>query len=256
MKANADWWTTEEERMLYILSTLDQDGTAKKQFRGYMDAQGNLTCCDTTEMLRIMTVSFGDINEDERNAADLLKLHQGSNRLPEFLPEWLALASTSGYNDAAKVNTLKAALHPAIIERLSYYDKALIPSTIDGYITKVREIDALLCSIKGEDYTKLSAQKFTQPIQPSLSLTTPPSIPSTFTDIDGDTTMDLSLIWIPKAGKKPITPEEKKACKEYNCKHNLCFVCDSKDHSATDCPDSFVNKAIAKKAKEVKAENA
>ena len=42
MKANADWWTTEEERMLYILSTLDQDGTAKKQFRGYMDAQGNL----------------------------------------------------------------------------------------------------------------------------------------------------------------------------------------------------------------------
>ena len=68
--------------------------------------------------------------------------------------------------------------------------------------------------------------------------------------------MDLSLIWIPKAGKKPITPEEKKARKEYNRKHNLCFVCDSKDHSATDCPDSFVNKAIAKKAKEVKAGNA
>ena len=41
----------EEERMLYILSTLDQDGTAKKQFCGYMDAQGNLTCRDTTEML-------------------------------------------------------------------------------------------------------------------------------------------------------------------------------------------------------------
>ena len=63
--------------MLYILFTLDQDGTAKKQFRGYMDAQGNITCRDTTEMLRIMTVSFGDINEDERNAANLLKQQQG-----------------------------------------------------------------------------------------------------------------------------------------------------------------------------------
>ena len=73
--------------MLYILFTLDQDGTAKKQFCSYMNAQGNLTCCDTTEMLRIMTVSFGDINKDERNTVNLLKLHQGLNCLPEFLPE-------------------------------------------------------------------------------------------------------------------------------------------------------------------------
>ena len=108
-----------------------------------------------------MTVSFEDINEDERNAVNLLKLHQRSNCLPEFLPEWLALTSTSGYNDAAKVNTLKVTLHSAIIERLSYYNKALISSTINSYTIKVREIDTLLCSIKGEDYTKLSTQKLT-----------------------------------------------------------------------------------------------
>ena len=203
-----------------------------------------------------MTVSFENINEDKRNTVNLLKLHQGLNCLSEFLSEWLALVSTSGYNDAAKVNTLKAALYSVIIEHLSYYDKALISSTIDSYIIKVYEINALLCSIKGENYTKLSAQKFTQLIQSSLFLITSSFILSTFTDINDDTTMNLSLIWILKTGKKPVTSEEKKACKKYNCKYNLCFICDFKDHSATDCPDSFVNKTIVKKAKKMKVKNA
>ena len=194
MKANADWWTTEKKHILYILFTLNQNDTVKKQFCSYMNTQSNLICCDTTEMLRIMTVSFEDINKDERNTVNLLKLHQGLNCLPEFLPEWLALASTSDYNDTAKINTLKAALHSAIIEHLSYYDKALISSTINSYIIKVYEIDTLLHSIKGENYTKLSAWKFTQLIQSSLFLIISSFIPSTFTDINGDTTMNLSLI--------------------------------------------------------------
>ena len=68
--------------------------------------------------------------------------------------------------------------------------------------------------------------------------------------------MNLSLIWIFKAGKKPVTSEKKKACKKYNYKYNLYFIYDSKDYSVTDCSNSFMNKAIAKKAKKVKAENA
>ena len=141
-----------------------------------------------------MTISFRDINKDEKNTVNLLKLHQGSNCLPEFLSEWLALISTSDYNDTAKINTLKVTLHSVIIEHLSYYNKALILFTIDSYITKVHEIDTLLCSIKGENYTKLSTQKFTQLIQLSLSLIISSFIPLTFTDINGNTTMNLSLI--------------------------------------------------------------
>ena len=94
MKANTDWWTTEKKCMLYILFILNQNSTVKKQFCSYMNAQSNLTCCNITEMLRIMTISFRDINEDKKNTVNLLKLHQGSNCLPEFLPEWLALIST------------------------------------------------------------------------------------------------------------------------------------------------------------------
>ena len=54
--------------------------------------------------------------------------------------------------------------------------------------------------------------------------------------------MEINLIWTLAPGKKPKTTEEKKVRKAYNLKHDLCFVCDSADHSAKDCPDSWFNK--------------
>jgi len=234
LNMNEDWWTTEQKRMGYVLSRLG--GKAKAQFASKVDAKGTINFANVKEMLDLLYIAFGIGDEKEASQKKLRQLKQGQRALADFLPEWVAVANKTGFNDIALISQLKVALHHAILVRLSFIPRDEVATTLDEFLTQVRTTDSTLSALDSA-YTK--ADSSTTPSVPA-ALGAPKSAPTTS---DGGDAMDLSMLWTKKnVGTKPQGQEQREARKAYNRANGLCLWCDSPDHFATICPTAPWNK--------------
>ena len=234
LNMNEDWWATEQKRMGYVLSCLG--GKAKAQFISKIDTEGTINFANVKEMLDLLCVAFGIGDEKEASQKKLRQLKQGRHALADFLPEWVAVANKTGFNDIALISQLKVALHHAILVRLSFIPRDEVATTLDEFLTQVRATDNTLSALDSA-YTKAGSS--TTPFAPA-DLSAPKS---PLTTSDGGDVMDLSMLWTKKnVGTKPQGQEQREARKAYNRANSLCLWCDSPKHFATVCPTAPWNK--------------
>ena len=234
LNMNEDWWATEQKRMGYVLSRLG--GKAKAQFASKIDDEGTINFANVKEMLDLLRVAFGVGDEKEASQKKLRQLKQGQHALADFLPEWVAVANKTGFNDTALISQLKVSLHHAILVRLSFTPRHEVATTLNDFLTQVRATDNTLSALDST-YTKASTS--TTSFAPT-ALGVPISAPTTS---EGGDTMDLSMLWTKKnVGTKPQGHEQREARKVYNRTNGLCLWCDSPKHFATVCPTAPWNK--------------
>ena len=182
-------------------------------------------------MYTLLKTSFGDGGGKDAAQAKLRNFKQHNKLLADFLPEWMAIAEKTGYNDEALIAQLKFALHPDILMRISFLPTPNGPLTYDAYLAQVRTCDSILSALN-PNYTKAPAHQAAA----AAAHTTP---------VDFGDPMDLSMLWTAKdikAGRRPKTAVEKAARVKY-CKDNdLCMWCCSDKHFAGTCADAPWNK--------------
>jgi hypothetical protein len=243
MNQNADWWQTEQQRMTYYISRLDggahgQIAYAINVVTGHIELEG------VSKIIDILKSSYGDVNEQQTAQTKILdkKNVQGSRPLAEFLPEWQFFATKSGFNDAALVAILRAAIHPELQERLTFAAANEIPSTLVGFTTFLRDQEARMRHAKPEYYK--SNIKKPAPYNP------PASLPATTDPSPAEDAMDLSVIWTGSQGgvRRPKNDAERAAKRKYCRENKLCYNCESPSHNILDCPTARHNKKDEKKA--------
>jgi hypothetical protein len=234
LNMNEDWWATEQKRMGYVLSRLG--GKAKAQFASKVDAEGTINFANVKEMLNLLCIAFGIGDEKEASQKKLRQLKQGQRALTDFLPEWVAIANKTGFNDIALISQLKVSLHHAILVRLSFIPRDEVATTLDEFLTQVRATDSTLSALDSA-YTKTGSST-TPSAQAALG-----ALKSAPTTSDGGDAMDLSMLWTKKnVGTKPQGQEQREARKAYNRANGLYLWCDSPKHFATVCPTAPWNK--------------
>ena len=238
LRANGDWYPSEQAKMSYVFSRLS--GKAKGQITGHVDDAGMFSFNALHEMIQILKQSFGALNLQGEASSTILNLKQGHKSLADFLPGWLELRALARFDDAASIAILKSALHSAIIDRLSYTAPADIRNDITGFVAQVREADTTLRSLDPLYFKKTS----------TTNTTLPPTAAPALTTTQGGDAMDLNaaVVWTAKdVGRRPRTPAEKLARRAYNLSHGLSTWCNLPTHIAPDCPSAPWNK---KKAEE------
>ncbi|KAI0996812.1 hypothetical protein K3495_g11371 [Podosphaera aphanis] len=132
LRMNSDWWPNEQAKMGYVHSCLSS--TAKNLFACRTDDNGVINCADVKEMIALLRVSFGTVETKEAAQRKLRTMYQKKKLLADFLPEWLAVASKTKYNDDAIISQLKVALNHSIVVCLSFLPSAEVASSLNGYL--------------------------------------------------------------------------------------------------------------------------
>ena len=226
LRRNADWYPDEASRLIYFKSRLRDKAYTAVQHGFGLD--GTIHFPDVAAVITLLQQSFGDIDEEGTAQSDIMKLRQGHKPTIEFLQDWLAVASKTGFDDKAKIAHLKNALHPEVLTRLSQLllSNTPIATNLTDFLAQIRHIDSVIRTMN-PDYTKTKS--------PSTVTLTPrpfsvPEIANTpLTTSQGGDIMDLSALeWSnPDGTRRPKNDEERKARKAYNIKHGLCLWCDA-----------------------------
>jgi hypothetical protein len=240
LHTNADWYPTDQAKLAYFTSRLR--GRAMDQVAFGVTDMGGFTFKDVPEVISVLKTAYGDAMPKATAGQEILKLHQEKHPLKDFLPEWHHLANKSGFDDTALITLLNAALHPAILDRLSYNAASETITTLTSYLDLVRQADATLRRLRPNYHLTGVKSNTQEPPAPLTPLSSLPPVASLTTSNGGDA-MDLSatsnkVVWTGNQGgkKRPKTPAEKTARRTYCYENDLCLWCESPDHKIRNCP--------------------
>lgn len=234
---NSDWYRDELHRKTYFLERLE--GEAKSLFVPYLDARSlPVNIEDVAKMTEVLELAYGDANKQKDERKQLKEMEQGTMRFTAFLTKWHALALKSGYCNLMLTDQLVEAIHPTLHKKFAWEKNP--PAELSPLIELLKELDASIRSVEGDDYAKKGARfriKEHKWHKNDGSAKAP-------VVVDEDVNV---LEWVPAPDKRPKNEEERRARKAYCIKNKLCYVCDSRDHGASQCPKSYINrnKAIA-----------
>ncbi|KAI1005858.1 hypothetical protein K3495_g2365 [Podosphaera aphanis] len=145
LRMNSEWWPNEQAKIGYVHSCLSS--TAKNLFACRTDDNGVIAYADVKEMIALLRVSFDTVETKEAAQRKLRTMYQKKKLLADFLPEWLAVARKTKFNDDTLISQLKVALNHSIVVRLSFLPSAEVASDLTGYLDQVRTADATLSSL-------------------------------------------------------------------------------------------------------------
>jgi hypothetical protein len=227
---NRDWWTDETERMGFVISCLSGDAHAQVS---YNVSHGIVKFTNVEAIITTLKTVYGDVDPAATAQKEIYDMKQGHKPLASFLPNWIAVAKLTEFEDKSLISHLKRALHPDIIWRLVVLKAT--PTTLAEFIELVRQCDSECRQLNGDYYKKRPGNNNT----PASTVSAAPG-PQTPTTTNGGDAMDLSAAsWGAKdvaSGRKPRTLEEKEARRAYCTAHGLCNWCNSPDHKPHVCP--------------------
>lgn len=226
LRANRDWWTTEQDRLDYFLSRLS--GGAYGQISSGTDGVTN--CSTIDEAVVILKSCYGRLNEKATAQKDLLKLHQGNRPLSEFLPIWLQTAQCADLGDETHIVALENALHPAILNRAALYATDSVPVKWREYVNWIRRTEADLRSFD-PNYFKPNSSS------PRTVIQIPITTPSQSSEPMDLSALQMKTVWTGSQGgkRRPRNDAEKAAKREYCLINNLCLYCESPEHRLSEC---------------------
>lgn len=241
LEMNKDWWTSEQQRMGYVVSCLK--GKAHDQVR-YNIKDGVVLFDNVHAMKEVLKSAFDDIDAKATAQGQIFDMKQGHRPLTEFLPEWHAAAKLTGWDNAALIAHLRRALHGDILWRLSLTKSKDMPAELTQFLALVRTCDNE-CRQVNAAYFKRKPDAL-----PSyLATGIPPGNAPQLTPTSDEEPMDLSAAaWGPKdvaSGRRPQTDAEKAARKAYCTRNGLCHWCTSDKHRSLHCETAPWNKGKA-----------
>lgn len=243
--SNASFFPTEQLRMAYFISRLSDK--AHGQVKAYILPSGAINFPSVEEITKLLTVCFGDVDEKNTAAKQILVCGQGHRSFSDYVLVWSELAGMVDWNDAAKISVLKQHLHPALKTRMSFVPAHEISNTHDGFITQVRVADANLRSVDPTYFKKQNS---------SHSFSTSAPANPTPAHEPADDPMDLSGAKLGGTKRSqvkwstsdplmmgPFTEESRPARKEWMESHNRCVWCTAQDaHTTNSCPKAPWNR--------------
>lgn len=246
LRANGDWYPTEDSKLIYFISRLK--GKAFGQVQGRIDQDGNINFTNVAEVVAILQVAFGELDEKASAQEKLLELKQGHRPFAVFVAEWQEFVLKSKFDNEALMTLLKKAVHPALLTRYSFLPKNDVPTTHDTMVTCFRNLDAQVRMADSSYHKKGNGNSNA----PNNNRSTPvPAYNPPITSANDDA-MDLSLlniagnvVWTAQDvanARRPQNPAEQAARKLYNTKHGLCHWCSSDKHKAPACAEAPWNK--------------
>ena len=231
LRMNHDWWTSEPQRMGYVVSCLK--GKAHDQV-SYNIKDGVVLFANVDAIKDLLKSAFGDIDAKATAQLKIFDMKQGHRSLAIFLPEWHAIAKLTGWDSGALIAHLRRALHDDIIWRLSLTKSRDIPTELTQFMDLVRTCDNECRQVNAYYFRKSP----TNPPTNRTSNSSPPTVPQLTTPNDGDA-MDLSAItWSATdvaSGRRPQTDAERAARKAYCTANGLCHWCSSDKHRSLKC---------------------
>jgi len=232
LRMNHDWWTSEQERMGYVVSLLTSKAYA--QIAHGINEDGSISHPNVQAIASILTTAFGDLNAKANAAKRMMTLKQGHSPMATFLPDWHATAKATKWDDNALIDHLRNAIHTDVLNRISYLRDNDIPHDLLRYIEVVRRCDY---EVRQADPDYFKGKK------PASHVPHPP-IPTVqpLTTSNGGDAMDLNATlpatWGKKdveGGRRPKTDAEREARRTYCTEHKLCHWCTSSKHSSPNC---------------------
>ena len=231
LEMNKDWWSSEPQRMGYVVSCLK--GKAHDQV-SYNIKDGVVLFDNVNAIKEILKSAFGDIDAKATAQLKIFDMKQGHRSLAIFLPDWHAIAKLTEWDSGALIAHLRRALHSDIIWRLSLTKGKDVPTELTQFIDLVRTCDNE-CRQVNANYFKKNANN--SPANHTAS--SHPITTSQLTTADGGDAMDLSSItWGAKdvaSGRRPQTDAERAARKAYCTANGLCHWCSSDKHRSLNC---------------------
>lgn len=234
LRMNSDWWISEQQRMGYVISLLSSK--AYNQVAHGINDDGTISHPHVKAITDILTTTFGDLNAKASAAKRLITLEQGKSPMDIFLPDWVATAKATKWDDIALIDHLKNAIHLEVLNRISYLRDDDIPQDLPRYIELIRRCDYEIRQAN-PDYFKKK-----KPSNHVLYPSTPNTQPSV---AEGGDAMDLSatsttppIIWQRKDienRRRPKTDAEREARRTYCTEYRLCHWCTSPKHSSPNC---------------------
>lgn len=238
LNANSDWFPTPLSRVAYFIGRLAGPALDQVTF-GIDNTTGHISFLDMNEVVSVLETAYGDNSPEITASAKIIGLIQDKRSIQVFLPEWQRVAHETGWDDLALIGLLRHALHPAILDRLSFDTSSNTVHDLPTFLRMVRATDATLRRLRPNYYTQsTTASAAADPtLAPRPFYTAPP--PSTpLTTANGGDAMDMSAVWTGNQGgtKRPRTEAERIARREYCWKHQLCLFCESPEHKIASCP--------------------
>ena len=142
---NRDWWADETERMGFVVSCLSGDAHAQVS---HNISHG----IDVEAIFTTLKTVYGDIDSAATAQKEIYEMKQGQKPLASFLPNWIAVAKLTEFEDKSLISHLKRALHPDIIWRLVVLETA--PTTLTDFIELVRQCDSECRQLNADYYRK------------------------------------------------------------------------------------------------------
>ncbi|CAG8976471.1 hypothetical protein HYALB_00010607, partial [Hymenoscyphus albidus] len=230
LRMNNDWWTSEQQRMGYVISLLSSK--AYNQVAHGINDDGTILHPHVKAITDILTITFGDLNAKASAAKRLITLEQGTSPMAIFLPDWVATANATKWDDTALIDHLRNAIHPEVLNRISFLRDDDIPQDLPRYTELVRRCDYEVRQANPDYLEKNKAGSHTP--YPFTPYTPPPA--------NGGDAMDLSatlpVTWQRKDienKRRPKTDAEREARRTYYTEHRLCHWCASPKHFAPNC---------------------
>jgi hypothetical protein len=230
LEMNKDWWSSETQRMGYVVSCLK--GKAHDQV-SYNIKDGVVLFDNVNAIKEILKSAFGDIDAKTTAQLKIFDMKQGHRSLATFLPEWHAIAKLTEWDSGALIAHLRRALHSDITWRLSLTKGKDVPTELTQFIDLVRTCD--------NECRQVNANYFKNANNSSVNHTASshPTTTSQLTTANDGDAMDLSSItWGARdvaSGRRPHTDAERAARKAYCTANGLCHWCSSDKHRSLKC---------------------
>ncbi|VDB96360.1 Bgt-51754 [Blumeria graminis f. sp. tritici] len=215
--ANADWYPTEQSKMLYLVSRLK--GKAYSIIAYGINRNGTANFASTDAILVLLEQAFASINEQNVACLQILTIKQGRKDTATHISDWFEVARKTKLSDNALINHLYDSLHPNI--KVQIQNRVMLrqplPTDLTSYLIEVRHIDAVLRS-SNPNYTTSSLSSGSHSSLPLPSTASPPP--------PGDP-MNLSaakispvIVWTSSDAENHRIPRNEA---EKSAKRNYCF---------------------------------
>jgi hypothetical protein len=216
LKVNCDRYESNQARAAYVFSRLG--GKAVTTMEPFM-TNGHIRCAET--LIRLLSTTYDDANRENTALAALQRLRQTNKSFPTFYSEFLAHVSVLGWNESAKVATLRAAISSELQQALVGRD---IPQTMNEFATLCLRIEEDLQMVRS-----FPRPVITRPGMPQQRRVLANNSPTSFRSQSAPDPMDLD------AAIQSYAPANSEKRQRYR-NEKLCFGCGKPGHIQRFCP--------------------
>jgi hypothetical protein len=250
LRSNADHYPTEEAKLGYVLSRIEQP--ASDILEPYLDDDAATPLATHTQVFEALERVYGVPNKEYLYQGQFELLEQGNTDFNAFVAEFYRLSAPLRRDEGSLLNSFRRKLSPTM-QRLTIGRQN---DSLEDLIEFCRRVDDDLKiqqqSRRNASSTpsSRSSHSATRTVSPSTS-TAPTSARTTTTPAPARTALDPNSFVRSQTPKTNTTYAEREQLKA----QGLCFQCKQPGHLASDCPQRNPRVNVVDEQEEMESEN-